>query len=149
MADFHAHRLRQALTSPYFDSDVDLVAFETIPRLDEAQAILHALEAVAREQKAERKLPAAYISFVFPPEADGQLPGNGGKHGVKDVVSLIANQQHSKWPIAGLGVNCTKMFILEKVMRQLSEIDSSAGSNHLHLFVSPSPPCFPSSHSLT
>lgn len=125
------------MTSPHFSSDIDLIAFETIPRLDEAQAILDALELVVSEAPTAT-MPPAYLSFVF--EASGKLPG--GRDGGEEILALLARHQ-GRWPVVGMGVNCTKMPILEKVVRDL------AGDKGLHLFVSHRNPHPPFQSSLT
>lgn len=127
---------------------MDLIAFETIPRIDEADAILTALEELLQEDEGRRltksALPPVYISFVFPPETEGRFlpyPTTDDRTGLKRIVELIQKRKRGlKWPIAGVGINCTKTNILKSTLeffaqealqepRQLKE-------ENLHLFVS-------------
>lgn len=138
---FHLHRLRQALRSSVADK-IDTIAFETIPRLDEAEAILSALKVLASEMgSSQRRKPPAYISFVFPPESRGYLPWSSdstSRKGPADIAQSICQAQSSlDWPIAGLGINCTKPTMLKLVAEELSRAVHDHGTTpDLSLFVS-------------
>lgn len=146
LTSFHKRRLSQALRCPSFSRTIDLVAFETVPRLDEARAILAALGELAAEAAAEEgaHLPPAYISFVFPPDAGGRLPwppaegeaaaaADSGKD-EKDETSpgaalrlileyareLKRKESSHGWPAMGIGLNCTKPHLVAGVVREMS-----------------------------
>lgn len=141
---FHRGRLVQASRCESFSS-IDAIAFETIPRLDEAEAIFDALEALANADGMPQSLPPTYISFVFPPEADGRLPYTvQGSHrsGVTEILQLFAARcQTSRWPVVGIGINCTKPRLMDRVARELMNAVQGEQTlrQRLFLFVSRSP----------
>lgn len=127
---------------------MDLIAFETIPRIDEADAILTALEEVLQEdgqgKLATAVLPPVYISFVFPLETEGRFlpyPRMGARAGPRAIVELIQKRKAGiNWPIAGVGINCTKTNILKGVLDFFAqgalEEPRQSQEEKLHLFVS-------------
>lgn len=129
MVNFHKGRLRQAFACPSA-SCIAFVAFETIPRLDEAEAILQALDDLKSEVPRQ---PPAYLSFVFTPESQSCLPWQGSTpKQALDVIRTHAERPKS-WPIAGVGINCTKPTLMSKVV---GEFNAAAKSRKLSLFVS-------------
>lgn len=147
LVSFHLHRLRQAASSPAFFA-MKVLAFETIPRLDEAEAICEALNVFTSEYTSSPRRygnspPPAYLSFVFPPEAKERLPWPAEQTSVDDIVKSITQKKREiSWPIAGIGINCTKPWIMEEVVPKLTEAvrlqreaNTEAGDK-LQLFVS-------------
>ncbi|CAO1620344.1 unnamed protein product [Parajaminaea phylloscopi] len=138
MVTFHQHRLLQALTCPSAAA-IDLIAFETLPRLDEAEAILTALAAIQSSGQVSRR-PPAYLSFVFPPDCDGCLPWKNSRPA--DIAALMsrsavgASPGGGAWPIVGLGVNCTKPVLMDKVVAELGA-SSASFSRSMALFLYP------------
>lgn len=118
---------------------LDLLAFETLPRLDEASAIRKALARLYSHTACPRK--AAYASFVFP---DGQrLPyPHKDAHVKEDMIALIKATlgQGQGAAFDGIGINCTKPRFLSSLVRQMSDaVDSVAASlppSRPYLFVS-------------
>lgn len=143
LTNFHFQRLTQAFDTA-MSAKIDLIAFETIPRLDEAQAIVAALDRLAGcSDVTEGKLPPAYISFVFPPDAGGFLPfppaePEEHRKGPKEVVQFMCQAQaESKWPVTGVGINCTKPQLLRHAAEQMSGcMSQSSDWQALTLFVS-------------
>lgn len=142
LKEFHFHRLRQAFHQDSSDC-IDIIAFETIPRLDEAQAILEALEEIDRTDLfARRGKPPAYLSFVFPPEVDGFLPFDAKtpqRKGPGDIVELITTAHNlTAWPITGVGINCTKPTMLRPAALEMSRaLAGRSQPRPLSLYVSP------------
>lgn len=148
LVQFHKDRLIAAIASSTFSSTVDVIAFETIPRIDEADAILTALEEVLQEDSqgklATSALPPVYISFVFPPETEGRslpYPSTGDRTGPKEIVDLVRKRKAGvNWPIAGIGINCTKTNILKNALELFAqgalEEPRQSEDEKLHLFVS-------------
>lgn len=115
-------------------SAIDIFAFETIPRLDEAEAILQALEGLSQERKAAHR-PPAYLSFVFPPDCDGRLPWQASRP--VDVIDLLSRHASlaNSWPVLGVGVNCTKLALMDRVVKELNTAAGNYGTQSA-LFVS-------------
>lgn len=92
---------------------IDLLAFETIPRLDEAHAIRDALQRLYQDTGCERK--PAYVCFVFP----------NGEHlpfvAVKAQPSSIEDILRATLGVfEGIGINCTKPHMLLPLVRKLN-----------------------------
>lgn len=118
---------------------LDLLAFETVPRLDEAGAIRNALARLYSHTACPRK--AAYVSFVFP---DGQrLPyPRKAAHVNEDMIALIKASlgQGQGEAFDGIGINCTKPRFLSALVRRMSDavesIAASLPASRPYLFVS-------------
>jgi homocysteine S-methyltransferase len=137
LEDFHYTRLHSIASNAAW-SHVDLVAFETIPRLDEAIAIrraLHRLYAVFPSK-------ASYASFVFPEGHHLPWPVQPIKDGTEDMEKLLktvvgVDEQGSPSPLTGIGINCTKPKYLTRLVAEMTttlhrvKMDSKP-----HLFVS-------------
>ncbi|CAO1615385.1 unnamed protein product [Sympodiomycopsis kandeliae] len=142
LKEFHLKRLYQAFSQPSSDA-IDCIAFETIPRLDEALAILKALEDLAKSELFNsRRRPPAYLSFVFPPDTNGFLPwlnDTPQRAGPSEIIHLLATQSPiGSWPITGIGINCTKPCLLRPAAIALSEAQSKSSTHApLSLFLYP------------
>ena len=87
LVDFHVERLRALI-----DAGPDLLAIETVPDVDEAWALVAALDEVRSD------IPA-WLSFSC---ADGATTCAGQP--IEDAVAVVASTSR----IAAIGVNCTK-----------------------------------------
>lgn len=117
MINFHYDRLQIIAAETLIWSQVDLLAFETIPRLDEAEAIKQALERLYTNSDKPQHKPA-YISFVFP---DGKrLPYPPEQEG--DTVSQEHFDEIARCvnTFEGVGVNCTKPYFLPELVERLT-----------------------------
>lgn len=105
---FHYDRL-QTIASNDVWSHVDLIAFETIPRLDEAIAIRRALKRLFSSFQSK----LSYASFVFPQGSRLPWPRSPKKDEVEDMNELLekvlgSDEQGRSSPLSGVGINCTK-----------------------------------------
>ncbi|KDN44069.1 Homocysteine S-methyltransferase [Tilletiaria anomala UBC 951] len=126
---------------------IDLIAFETLPRLDEVGEIGRALHDIDVEltSKGQQHRPPAYFSFVFPENANGEetnKPNNDNFLPLPPDMSAAAKRtgadpsQHRTvpalvecvkslcgqgWPILGLGINCTKPHLIQGIVRDLTQ----------------------------
>lgn len=94
--------------------DVDLVAFETIPRVDEVYAVREAVCA-ARMSAAENWRPRPFwISCVFPGE--GNILPDGTEVEVL-VRAMLGRRDGADVPFA-VGLNCTRIGKIEGLVRK-------------------------------
>ena len=108
LVSFHQDRLVVFLKSELF-SDVDIFAFETLPRLIEVHAVRSVMEALAPEQRRPY-----WGSCVFPSPNNDTLPDGSTIGGVVHAVLSSSN------PPFALGINCTK---LRKVPNLITEFE--------------------------
>ncbi|PWN36287.1 Homocysteine S-methyltransferase [Meira miltonrushii] len=116
MIKFHYDRLEIIAAEPSIWSQVDLLAFETIPRLDEAEAIKQALDRLYSNDIQCQQKPA-YISFVFPDGKRLPYPKQEGDEGEQKHFDEIARCVDT---FEGIGVNCTKPYFLPEVVKKLT-----------------------------
>jgi homocysteine S-methyltransferase len=112
--DFHSKRLSCFVNSPEWE-EVDLVAIETLPRLDEVKATKKAV------QRSNDK--PYWISCVFPND-DERLPDGTG---VEELVSIMLQGER---PPFAIGINCTKVQKLPDLIRSFED---SAEAHNLAL----------------
>ena len=94
--------------------EIDLVAFETLPKVDEIHAVREAMSLLSRQKPF-------WISCVFPND-DDKLP-DGSE--VSDVIRAMLGQRpstpsvmsHPPVPM-GVGINCTKLQKLKGLIRK-------------------------------
>jgi homocysteine S-methyltransferase len=91
--NFHMDRI-STFTSSEEWKEIDLVAFETLPRIDEVRAARNVMLGVADKPY--------WISCVFPND-DQKLPDGSG---IDELVSIMLKGEKSPWAI---GINCTKI----------------------------------------
>ncbi|KAK0560293.1 hypothetical protein OC844_003855 [Tilletia horrida] len=139
LVEFHRERLEVFTESAETWSKVDLIAWETLPRLDEARAILRAMDELAERYDGPARgsfaRKPAYISFVFPGSGDalpfagreGEAEARlGTERGLEPLVELFdvqdgqARRQRREWGLAGIGINCTKSQYLPALVSELS-----------------------------
>jgi len=101
---WHQERLDAFTASPETWGKIDLVAFETIPVLNEIHA---ARQVMSETPLADKKW---YISCVFPNE-DSRLPDGST---VEEAVRAMLQDEKQRLPRPwGIGINCTKVRKLE------------------------------------
>jgi homocysteine S-methyltransferase len=102
LVGFHARRV-----AVLAETNADFLAFESIPSLEEARAIMAAL------------LPypdlAVYLSFTC---RDGRHVSHG------ETLQACAELLDKKPQVIGIGVNCTAPELIDSLIRQLGEVTS-------------------------
>ncbi|PVH85660.1 Homocysteine S-methyltransferase [Cadophora sp. DSE1049] len=95
--------------------DVNLVAFETLPLLEEITAVrqvMHELEAGGVDKRE------FWISCVFPGEGMGLPDGSS----VGDVVRAMLERREGKSLPMGVGINCTKVGKLQSLVLEFERV---------------------------
>lgn len=92
--------------------NVDLVAFETLPRLDEILAVREVM--AAADPKNEKSF---WISCVFP--GDGNALPDGSS--IKEVVAAMLGKRENASRPWGVGINCTKVNKVEGLIVDLEK----------------------------
>ncbi len=113
--------------------EVDLVAFETLPRVDEIQALRNTMDVLSMQKPF-------WISAVFPND-DEKLP-DGSE--VIDVLEAMVAQtpfkskptSHPSTPM-GIGVNCTKVSKLHSLIQKFENAAASMQIQLPHLILYP------------
>ena len=157
MCNFHLGRLQTFASHKATWDAIDVLTLETVPRQDEALAFRQALDQLELPQGADKK--PVYISFAFPddkalpwPRKDESVSGSASRHTSspdEQMVSLlrtVLDPAGSNWPIAGVGINCTKPYLLPVLvdrmtrallsLQDLTDRRSQAGIEAPLLFVS-------------
>jgi len=104
--DFHLERLSVFKNSKDW-REIDLVAIETIPRLEEARAAMKAVNKIARDREY-------WISCVFPNE-DQRLPDG------TEVEPLVKTMLEGDRPPFAIGINCTKVHKLTGLIQRFEQ----------------------------
>ncbi|KIX04572.1 uncharacterized protein Z518_05442 [Rhinocladiella mackenziei CBS 650.93] len=112
--NFHFERVSIFQDSPHWE-DIDLVAFETLPRNDEVR--------VANKVMRNIKDKAYWISCVFP-NSDERLPDG------TDVEELVRTMLEGESRPFAVGINCSK---LPKIARLIQRFEQAAKSLSLEL----------------
>jgi homocysteine S-methyltransferase len=126
LEQWHAQRMRVFEGDETTWREIDLVAFETLPRVDEIDAVRGAMARLSKQKPF-------WISCVFPND-DEKLP-DGSE--VMDVVRAMLGQASSEparmsfQPVPmGVGINCTKV---QKLRSLISKFEDAAASIDLPL----------------
>lgn len=98
MCDFHRERVKALI-----ESGVDVLAFETIPTLDEAKAIIHLLEA---------EFPDAYGWFSFTLRDEHHISDGTP---LKDIAEYLDGHKCA----AAIGINCVRLEIVTEALKTL------------------------------
>lgn len=92
--------------------NVDLVAFETLPRVDEVSAVRQVMGMV-EEVVGEGKRKGFWISCVFPGEGNALPDGSS----IGQVVQAMLGKGKGPVPM-GVGINCTRVGKVEGLVRE-------------------------------
>ena len=113
--------------------DVDVVAFETLPRLDEVSAVRQVMTQLGHVGTSDRK--PWWVCCVFPgEEQDGgfRLPDGST---VRDVVETMLGGADSKpW---GIGINCTKIWKMKNLIKEFEQAVREGGHEPPRLVIYP------------
>ena len=119
MEDFHYQRLEAvARHAPSWEC-VDVIAFETIPRLDEAIAIRKALLRLFSKYDSK----STFASFVFPNGTNLPWPKEASKDLSLDAMldKVIGTDEPGQAsPFDGIGINCTKPWYLDDLVQRMT-----------------------------
>lgn len=110
---WHLERLKVFADAGAFASPVSYLAVETIPRMDEIIAIRKALD----DSAALRNGIPYWVACLFPGEADTLPDGTS----VQAAVFAMLDPKISRSTPWGIGINCTKIWKLERLI-QLYEL---------------------------
>lgn len=129
----HWHVARIAMFWASWDK-VDIVAFETIPRLEEVKAVRTA----ANVNRNAGVTKPYWVTCVFPGD-DDKLPDGSS---VEDVVRVLLEDRkwsdgivmHSPWAI---GINCTEVGKLPQLIEQFEQAAEKLGFTLPRLVVAP------------
>lgn len=113
----HWHVARIAMFWASF-SKIDIVAFETIPRLEEVRAVRGA----ANVNRHARVFKPYWVTCVFP-NNDERLPDGSS---IEEILEALFEERtwedgdalKTPW---GIGINCTKVTKLEKLVREFED----------------------------
>ncbi|KAK5244287.1 AdoMet-homocysteine methyltransferase [Exophiala xenobiotica] len=103
--NFHMDRI-STFTSSEEWKEIDLVAFETLPRIDEVRAARKVMLGVVDKPY--------WISCVFPND-DQKLPDGSG---FDELVSTMLKGEKSPWAI---GINCTKIHKIDGLVKSFED----------------------------
>ncbi|KAH7417493.1 Homocysteine S-methyltransferase [Cadophora sp. MPI-SDFR-AT-0126] len=95
--------------------DVDLVAFETLPLLEEITAVRQVMYELEVSRVGKREF---WISCVFPGEGMGLPDGSL----VEDVVRAMLERREGEIVPMGIGINCTKVGKLEGLVLEFERV---------------------------
>jgi homocysteine S-methyltransferase len=85
--------------------EIDFVAFETLPRLDEILAVRETMANISVMTGIGSKEKPFWISCVFPGEGNALPDGSS----IRDAVrAMLIKRENSRTPMA-IGINCTKV----------------------------------------
>jgi homocysteine S-methyltransferase len=120
LQEFHYSRLHTIAASSAW-VHIDVIAFETVPRLDEAIAIRNAMMQI--NASYPRKM--AYISFVFPKGKHLPWPSRKDESDDEDMEHLLTavlgdDEQGQRSPLDGVGINCTKPKYLASLVQNMT-----------------------------
>lgn len=95
--------------------NINMVAFETIPKLQEVQAVKGVMKSLQMKGDEEGENKKEYwITCVFPGE--GNLLPDGSS--VRDVVKVMLGDEKDGPLPMGIGFNCTKVTKVEALIRE-------------------------------
>lgn len=115
LREWHAERLRLFTRAAETWKDVDMVAFETVPLLDEVRAVREAYgDICAGDWEAEKPF---WVSCVFPGE-QAKLPDGSL---VEEVVGAMLKPEDGLPIPFGIGLNCTKIWKVREVVLEFEK----------------------------
>ncbi|RMZ85711.1 hypothetical protein DV737_g391, partial [Chaetothyriales sp. CBS 132003] len=123
LVDFHRQRLDLFASNKVAWASVNIVAFETLPRLNEVRAV----------RQVMRNSPAKpyWITCVFPNSDNDSLPDGSS---IGEVVAAML--EGDKLPEA-IGLNCTKIGKVENLILQFENAIAQQGYDYPRLVIYP------------
>lgn len=129
----HWHVARIAMFWASF-AKVDIVSFETIPRLEEIRAVRTA----ANVNRHHRVYKPWWVTCVFPND-DNRLPDGSS---IEDILSALFEQRtwdetsemRTPW---GVGINCTKVNKLPSLVQEFEAVAEKLGISLPRLVIAP------------
>lgn len=130
LEEFHRRRVKAVLeegshrhdrTDVSTDPTVDILAFETIPDLAEARAIVNVMEEVTGHGGSDSKLEA-WVTFTCP---DQYSVDNGD-----DFATCVEVVSQSD-AFTGVGINCTAPHLIVPLLRTAKEVLSKTDRNRI------------------
>jgi homocysteine S-methyltransferase len=106
---WHVERMQLFVRIPDLRSRISYISLETIPRLDEIQALRKSLDATPELAR----IPF-WMTCVFPGEVE-TIPSG---HSVKEVVEAMLDPRVAQAVPWGIGINCTNVWKLDSLLRQ-------------------------------
>jgi homocysteine S-methyltransferase len=106
LATFHLQRLLVFLEDKSTWSNIDYIAFETVPLAREVTAIRRAMTRLRLEHAASPK--PWWISLVFPDGVYPEMTLDGGHLTVDDAVRAVLSDMDDGDRPNAIGINCTK-----------------------------------------
>jgi homocysteine S-methyltransferase len=106
--------------------NVDFVAFETLPRIEEVRAVREVMSSLPNGKER-----GFWISCVFPGEGN-KLPDGSS---VREVVGAMIGGE-GKRPL-GIGINCTKVGKVEGLVMEFEDAVREVGGERLALVLYP------------
>ncbi|MCJ1354160.1 MAG: hypothetical protein MMC33_004147 [Icmadophila ericetorum] len=101
---WHTERLAVFTDDPLIWEQIDLIAFETLPVLNEIHAVRRVMAATNRAFQTRAQRKPWYISCVFPHE-ELRLPDGSM---IAEVVEAAFRDEEEEEPVpSGIGINCT------------------------------------------
>lgn len=115
---WHKERLDVFVSRPETWKQIDMVAYETIPRVDEVSAVRAIMSDLGGRSKPY------WISCVFPNEDDCLPDGTS----IDELVRVMLSTRHDESLPFAIGLNCTKLHKVERIVRKFE-----AAIRHLQL----------------
>jgi homocysteine S-methyltransferase len=118
LAEWHAQRLAVFSSSDQDEcwDEVDIVAFETVPRVDELRAVRRAMALRGRGKRF-------WVSAVFPGEVE-----SGGRFCLPDgssvgevVRAMLGDGDEEMAMPWAIGLNCTKIYKVRRIVLEMEE----------------------------
>ena len=134
LEEWHRRRLEVFIGLEHIWDEVDVVAFETLPRLAEVHAVRRLMQSVEAEGKGKKY----WISCVFPGEKN-ELPDGTSVEGLlHDMMTPMERDEQlalsTPWAV---GVNCTKLQKVQGLVKEFEDVAGKHGWELPHLVVYP------------
>lgn len=109
LAEWHAERLLAFSTDPATWKSISLIAFETLPMLNEIWAVRRAVDSVCEDRPSCPESKGFWIACVFPNSDEGMQNRLPDGSTVRQVVEAMLKPGQGLAAPMGIGINCTKI----------------------------------------